>query len=218
MMYKNNSSSTTTKKEVRKIKISLRERILTAAREIFFERGFYNTTTREIAQKAGTSESGIFRIFTSKYEILMAVYNLSWQQINKKIESEMKESDVPEKKILCIAKTVFELYEEDKMCMSFIIMNTGNTDTLILDKKENSIISEENLHYIDRLQRVCKEYAGTGSMPKLLTEYTLCEGVMSLIEGVLLGWYLADNSSDYPYRLSMQDALNMCKVFLGKEE
>lgn len=219
-MYKNSSSTTTKNKgrEGAKIKVSLRERILTAARETFFNLGFYNTTTREIAQRAGTSESGIFRIFASKYQILMEVYNLSWKQINERIESEIEKVDVPEKKILCIAETVFRMYEEDKICMSFIIMNTGNTDTLILDRKENSIISEENLNYIGRLQELCKEYASTSSMPKLLTPFALCEGMMSLIEGILLGWYLADNSSDYPYRLSMQDALNMCKVFLGKEE
>lgn len=199
------------------IKISLKERILNAAREVFFEKGYYGTTTREIAQRAQTSESGVFRIFNSKYEILMAVYNLSWKKVNDEIDSKIEKISNPKKKIMYIVQTVFGLYDEDKMCMSFIIMNTGNTDTLILERKENSIISKENIIYIERLQEICKECIIEGGVHELLTAQSLCEGIMSLVEGILLGWYLADNSKDYPYRLDNRTALNMIKVFIGEE-
>lgn len=199
------------------IKVTLKERILKAAREVFFEKGYYGTTTREIAQKAETSESGVFRIFNSKYEILMAVYNLSWKKINDEIDSKIEKVSDPKEKIMVIVQTVFGLYDEDKICMSFIIMNTGNTDTLILERKEDSIISEENIIYIERLQKICVECMSKGSIHKLLTAQSLCEGIMSLVEGILLGWYLADNSKDYPYRLDIRTALNMIKVFIGEE-
>lgn len=200
------------------IKASLKERILKAAREVFFEKGYYGTTTREIARTAQTSESGVFRIFNSKYEILMEVYNLSWKRVNEEIDSKIEKISDPKEKIIYIVQSVFGLYDKDKMCMSFIIMNTGNTDTLILERKEDSIISEENIIYIERLQRVCEECVIKGRIHKLLTAQSLCEGIMSLIEGILLGWYLADNSKDYPYRLDNEEALNMIKVFIGKEE
>lgn len=200
------------------IKISLKERILKAAREVFFEKGYYGTTTREIAQKAETSESGVFRMFNSKYEILMAVYNLSWKKINDEIDLKIEKISNPKEKIIHIVQTVFGLYDEDKICMSFIIMNTGNTDTLILERKEDSIISTENIIYIERLQKICEECVMQGKVHSLLTAQSLCEGVMSLVEGILLGWYLADNSKDYPYRLDNKTALNMIKVFIGEEE
>lgn len=185
---------------------------------MFFEKGYYGTTTREIAQRAQTSESGVFRIFKSKYEILMAVYNLSWKRVNDEIDSEIEKISDPKEKIIYIVQTVFGLYDKDKMCMSFIIMNTGNTDTLILERKEDSIISDENIVYIERLQRISEECFESGGVHSLLTAQSLCEGIMSLIEGILLGWYLADNSKDYPYKLDNETALNMIKVFIGKEE
>lgn len=200
-----------------KIKISLRERILEAAREIFFEKGYFATTTREIAQRAQTSESGVFRIFSCKYDILMAVYNLSWKKVNDEIDSKIKSISNPKEKIMCIVQTVFRLYVEDKMCMSFIIMNTGNTDTLILERKDESIVSEENIIYIERIQEICEECVKYGDIHSLLTAQSLCEGIMSLIEGILLGWYLADNSKNYPYRLDKKTALDMIKVFIGEE-
>lgn len=200
------------------IKVSLKERILKAAREVIFEKGYYGTTTREIARRAQTSESGVFRIFNSKYEILMEVYNLSWKRINEEIGLRLDKISDPKEKIIYIVQTVFDLYDEDKMSMSFIIMNTGNTDTLILERKQESIISEENIIYIERLQSICEECKVKGRLNELLTTQSLCEGVMSLIEGILLGWYLADNSKNYPYRLDNKTAINMIKVFIGMED
>lgn len=52
-------------------KISTRERIVEAARNLFAEKGFDRTTTAEIARKAGISEGTIYRHFKSKKELLM---------------------------------------------------------------------------------------------------------------------------------------------------
>ncbi len=192
---------------------SLKERILTSARELFFEQGYYRTTTREIAKNAKTSESGVFRLFDSKYAILMSVYNNAWGKVNQKIDKELANNLSPKEKIICIADVVFKMYEDDKETMSFIIMNTGNTDTLILERKENSIISNENEKYIIRLEELCKRCSELKMVNHRLDAQSLCEGIMSVIEGVLLGWYLADTSYNYPYRLSFEQASNLICIF-----
>lgn len=192
---------------------SLSDRILTSARELFFRQGYYKTTTREIAKNAKTSESGVFRLFDSKYAILMSVYNDSWKKINLKIDEAMTNDLLPAEKILSLASIILEMYEADKKTMSFVIMNTGNTDTLILERKEKSIISEENEKYIKRLEKLCELCYEDKTINALLDAQTLCEGIMSVIEGVLLGWYLADTSDNYPYKLTMKQALNLIRVF-----
>jgi AcrR family transcriptional regulator len=50
-----------------------RERILTAALELFVHQGFHHTTTRQIAQAAGVAEGSIFNYFSSKKDLLVAV-------------------------------------------------------------------------------------------------------------------------------------------------
>lgn len=81
---------------------SLKERILTSARELFFEQGYYRTTTREIAKNAKTSESGVFRLFDSKYAILMSVYNNAWGKVNQKIDKELANNLSPKEKIIAL--------------------------------------------------------------------------------------------------------------------
>lgn len=50
-----------------------RERIFTAAREIFAVRGPHGTTTREIADRAGVNEATLFRHFGNKSSLLDAM-------------------------------------------------------------------------------------------------------------------------------------------------
>lgn len=51
------------------------ERIFTAAAELFAERGFEATTTREVAERAGVAAGTVFRYAASKSELLLMVYN-----------------------------------------------------------------------------------------------------------------------------------------------
>lgn len=54
-------------------KAIVRARILKAARSLFAEQGFQNTTTRAIAEAADVSESSIFTYFGSKDDLLVCI-------------------------------------------------------------------------------------------------------------------------------------------------
>ena len=49
-----------------------KQHLLNSAQQLFAERGYRGTTTKDIAQNAGVSENLIFRYFTSKSELLLA--------------------------------------------------------------------------------------------------------------------------------------------------
>src|SRR5215831_2739828 len=51
-----------------------REAILTAALELFVERGFYGTAVPEIAERAGVGAGTIYRYFESKEALVNAIY------------------------------------------------------------------------------------------------------------------------------------------------
>jgi AcrR family transcriptional regulator len=51
----------------------IEQRILDAAMNVFFEKGYDGATTRKIAEKAGVNEVTLFRRFQSKENILLAV-------------------------------------------------------------------------------------------------------------------------------------------------
>lgn len=48
--------------------------ILTAARDLFIQKGFSGTTTKEIARAAGVNEVTVFRCFESKAKLFQAVH------------------------------------------------------------------------------------------------------------------------------------------------
>ncbi|MDK2823843.1 MAG: hypothetical protein PWP71_1761 [Clostridia bacterium] len=50
-----------------------RQQLLEVASELFIEKGYYETTTKEIAKSAGVSEPVIYQHFTSKHELFFEV-------------------------------------------------------------------------------------------------------------------------------------------------
>lgn len=197
----------------------LDRRVLKAARTLFFGKGFYATSTLDIARQAGTSESGLFRKFESKYALLMAVYNDCWAEVNAEIErrlADYKRRD-PRDRILEILRIAWSLYSEKPLLMSFVIINTGNTDTLLVAKLEKAIISDENLKYIERLENLCWEAQNQGLLPKQLSVRALREGLLGITEGILLGWYLADHTEGrYPEKVTIEEALQVAGSLLGR--
>jgi len=58
---------------MRSNKSNTREKILKAAQTLFAQKGFYKTTTLEIAATAGVAEGSLFKHFTTKENLLFAL-------------------------------------------------------------------------------------------------------------------------------------------------
>jgi AcrR family transcriptional regulator len=171
-----------------------------------------------MAAQAGTSESGIFRLFPEKYDVLMAVYDDCWREVNAAIDEKLRnEYKDPRERILDILRVVWALYEQRPKLMSFIIINTGNTDTLLVAKKERAIITEENIRYVDRIDLLCRECSDAKLLPQNVTARAAREAILGMSEGVLLGWYLADKcaAGRYPDKITIEEALAAAATIIG---
>jgi AcrR family transcriptional regulator len=180
---------------------SLENRVFHAARELFYHKGYYATSTREIALKAGTSETGVFRKYPSKYDLLMAVYNDAWGVFNKALGS--SSLDDPRREIIRIFTLLSKLYKTDPLTIAFMLINTGNTDTLLIERKDQAIISEENIKYIERVRNLCKNAVTRRLVARVYSVNSLTETILGIYEGTLLGWYLADHTKCYPERVTV---------------
>lgn len=58
-----------------------KEEILEAGLEVFAKRGYYNTTTAHIAEKAGISQPYVFRFFKTKEELFIAALDRAFERI-----------------------------------------------------------------------------------------------------------------------------------------
>ena len=66
-----------------------RERILLAAEQVFAERGFRGTTTREVAGKAGIANSLIFYYFKNKMALYEAVFQSFFDQLEGLVQQNL---------------------------------------------------------------------------------------------------------------------------------
>ncbi|WP_307892721.1 TetR/AcrR family transcriptional regulator [Bacillus swezeyi] len=66
---------------MRQTKENRKEEILEAGLEVFAEKGYYNTTTALIAEKAGISQPYIFRFFKTKEELFVAALERAFERI-----------------------------------------------------------------------------------------------------------------------------------------
>jgi AcrR family transcriptional regulator len=192
------------------------DRILEAAKSLFLDKGYFATSTRELAQASDTSESGMFRIYPNKYRILMAVYNDCWKRVNDAVEHALpKRYRDPRDQIIRIVCTIWGLYDQDRVLVRFIIMNTGNTDTLVIEKADHAEISKENMRYIHRLSHLCTESVDKGLCAPGTTSGALLEAVLGMSEGVLLGWYLADyTAGSYVPKITLKEAMVPLRALL----
>jgi AcrR family transcriptional regulator len=63
-----------------------RTAIITAAQKVFVEKGFYRTTTRELAEAAGVSEALLFKHFPNKEALYSAIQMSCIEEQDSKIE------------------------------------------------------------------------------------------------------------------------------------
>ncbi len=64
-----------------------RELILTAALDIFLEKGYHNSTSEEIAKRAGVAKGTLYQYFSSKQEIFLEMHQLYAEQYIEKINN-----------------------------------------------------------------------------------------------------------------------------------
>ena len=194
------------------------DRVLKVAREMFHKQGYIGTKTRHLAAEAGTSETGIFRVFDSKYGVLMAVYNDAWRRVNERINDVISDQgpfDTPLDELSCVIATLWRFYDEDPTTATFLVINTGNTDSLLVDHQEQATISDQNIAYLNRIEHLC-EAAAEARLIGDISPRALSEGIYGLSAGVLLGWYLHDQATPerYPKKITQEEAMCLLNKLL----
>lgn len=208
----------------------LSQRIMRAAKELFFAKGFANTSLRAIANEAGTSESGVLRIYGSKDGLLRAVYASCWTEINTRIDEAMvvaaEDDPDPRNLLLQLMRAVWQGYQEDPQTRVFVISHFGSRETTGLRSVENvdpridEKVRQEYHHYLTRIHDLCDAvvktqpaFAGAG-----VTSVALGHVLTSIIHGIQAGWNVAAQEEEPVLtQVTMDEALTTARFFLYPE-
>ena len=98
-----------------------RERILDAALQLFRERGFDETTMRDIAGEAGVATGAAYYYFRSKEEMVMAFYVRTAEEAREIMPAQIARSRDLRKRIRGIIDTQLKQFEEHRRLMVALV-------------------------------------------------------------------------------------------------
>src|SRR5258705_4085841 len=83
------------------------QRLIRAALELFSTRGYHDTTTAQIAKKAGIAEGTIYRHFPSKQQLLNELYRAA-QRWASKVVDDSNTAATPRARLTQVAQALVE--------------------------------------------------------------------------------------------------------------
>ena len=97
-----------------------KECILSAALELFADKGFHGTAVPEIAQKAGVAAGTIYRYFASKEAIVNAVYQRHKSQLLASVMADFPYDGAPRAQIHHFISSVFSFAKKHPLAFKFL--------------------------------------------------------------------------------------------------
>lgn len=161
-------------------KIETRESILKAARHLFEDKGYEETSIDEITEKADVSKGTFFNYFPSKDSLLTAIAEEEIEDIAFFIEEELKDTVGSVKKIKLVMKRLLEdaipyLYLTGRIIFSSII-NTGDNPSPVV-----------RLNHI--LETLVKEGQDNGEIDAGFASEDIVTSIMGGYYGIIFKWF-----------------------------
>jgi AcrR family transcriptional regulator len=87
-------------------------RIKAAARDLFISRGYDDTTTREIALRAGVGMGTVFTYADNKRDLLFLIANKDLEQVTRQAESKISPTNALIDNLLGISRSHYEYFQQ----------------------------------------------------------------------------------------------------------
>ncbi len=171
--------------------LSSRDRILSAAKELFSRNGYENTSTVAIARQAGTSESQLMKHFGSKQGLLFAIIDQGWTAI---LHRAYALSSVPVRSRQCLLD-VLESYvielEQDPAMKTLVVMESRRS------RRESSGLSpaEGSQQFGSLIESLLRDLKNQGALRAELNVTATRAALVGMIEGLLLEEVLSSNNN-----------------------
>jgi TetR/AcrR family fatty acid metabolism transcriptional regulator len=116
-----------------------RERIIAAAAKLFGEKGYHDTTTAEIAESAGVAAGTIYIYFSSKEELLVAVFEEFLGKHMERLRAGVDAEPTPREKLVKLLTLGLQLmYENPDSARIFLSQLRQSTKMITTVAKRSS--------------------------------------------------------------------------------
>jgi AcrR family transcriptional regulator len=181
------------------------ERILQAAKALFAEHGFENTSTMSIARQAQTSESQIVKHFGTKEGLLEAIFEEGWRHIGQAFGA-IEYLPSPSSKLQALVGLILTKLEEDDLLKQLFLLEGRRV------RREGRMIlmTQGFQQLVKTADRLLKEMRDLGQLRSDLHLEGIRSALIGMLEGLLRDRMLATR---IPYSASF-NAEDIRKLFL----
>jgi AcrR family transcriptional regulator len=186
-------------------KPSAAERILSAAKSLFAESGFENTSTMSIARLAQTSESQIVKHFGTKEGLLEAIFEDGWKHIGQAFGA-IEYLPSPSSKLQALVGLILTKLEEDAQLKQLFLFEGRR----IRREGRMVLMTQGFLQLVSITDKLLREMRDLGQLRSDLHVEGIRSALIGMLEGLLRDKML---SAKIPYSASF-NAEDIRRLFL----
>ena len=99
-----------------------RDAICEAALHLFAVQGVDATTTRQIAERAGTAEGNLYRHFKNKEALAQQLFEDGARMLHHTLKEAVEQIDAPEDRLAALVRGIFQYASEQPIAFSYLFM------------------------------------------------------------------------------------------------
>ncbi len=187
--------------------LSSHDRILLAAKRLFAEHGYENTSTVAIARDAGTSESQLMKHFGSKQGLLVAIFDDGWTGMNERIQ--MIPHGSPANRLLSVLEAITIELENDPELKILSALESRRV------RKDSNVVlmSRGARQFRDILDRILEDMRNEGQIRSDISLDAVRAAVVGMAEGLWRDRVVADRS-ELPAQYSFDDIHKVLELLI----
>jgi len=186
----------------------VKERILTAAKSLFAEKGHRETKLREIASEAHTSESQVVKYFQSKSGVLDALLTQARIRIQDALDALQREKEDPVLVLKTIPSLLLDVFDKDHELLK----------VYLFDNRYYTLIPEEQIAQETRLQGkltdIFRRVKKTKVRSRVLSPETLASLFWTLNLHMFRDKFYSKINPDYP-DFALEEINAVVETFIG---
>lgn len=170
--------------------IDKRTIILNAALKTFVKRGYPDTKVAEIASEAGVAEGTLYNYFSSKEDLLLALFDEKWGGIIAEIKSRINRLSDPNSKLKAIFSQVVMMFRKNRQLAELFMVDIKQSSIFLNNYTINRIAE-----FLDIIEGVLEEGKSKGIYRKDLDTRVAKMVIFGAAQGILLSWVLSESKA-----------------------
>jgi len=185
-------------------------RLLNAGKTLFARHGYENTSTSAIARTAGTSESQLMKYFGSKEGLLEAIFDASWEDLNRRVREVVAGRSTPPKMLAGVASVMVSALEDDPEMMLLMLLEGRRV------RREGArvAISQGYREFVNLTDGVLRQARAAGYIRPRLHAEAVRSALVGMVEGLMRDRLLATRS-DYPAHYDTKQIRTLVRTVLA---